>query len=310
MPTALSLSWIIGIVVSQQWSCWALVYVEKPGRVSSKPAALIQTQASWSWPWSKSDGTIEMEVDKVSRAFPNRIHSVVSRPARSDLVLQLYQGQEPFGLFTNPRKLSFKGDLIWSNIGHHPEDVKYLIDLANASFICEVGSYVGTSTKNWAQGLRQKGVPKDKRVLLAIDTWLGDLASWVTRVDAKSRPVPDDVLVDGRSHLYDQFMLNMIQNNMTDTVVPFSTTSSVAARWLAYQNYEADLMYVDSAHEQGETVLELELYWNQLRKGGVLAGDDYPGWPAVKHDVDDFAARKGLDIRFAPSGTTWYVLKP
>jgi hypothetical protein len=34
------------------------------------------------------------------------------------------------------------------------------------------------------------------------------------------------------------------------------------------------LIYLDSAHEQGETLIELALYWNILQPGGVLFGDD------------------------------------
>merc|ERR1712187_361816 len=93
-------------------------------------------------------------------------------------------------------------------------------------------------------------------------------------------------------------------------VVPFSATSTIGARWLATERYQPDLVYVDTAHEVGETELELNLYWNLLKNGGVLAGDDYPDWPGVKHDVDSFVKRHQLDLRFAPSGKTWYVMKP
>jgi len=208
-------------------------------------------------------------------------------------------------LFTNPRALAFAGDLKWSNIGKFPGDACHLVDLANASFMVEAGCYVGTSTKVWSHCLKQRG---GNGVVLAIDTWLGDLATWVERIDKTSRKVPDDVLRDGRSSLFDQFMLNMQQNNVTN-VVPFSATSIIGARWLATMNYVPDLAYIDTAHEEGETLIELELYWKLLQPGGILAGDDYPHWPAVKHDVDAFVARHGLTLQFAPSGTTWFVKK-
>jgi len=319
-------SLIIGLICALHQSCQALslVRVESPrslDQAKAKPSGLVETKShgeerrfGWQWPWTwiakdRDHIPLQMEVEHFSLAFPKPLHTSLSRPSRRDLLQELYQAREPFELFTNSRALTFAGDLIWSNIGAHPEDVRFLIDLADADFIVEVGSYVGTSTKRWVEGLRNRGVPSDKRVVLSIDTWLGDLASWVLRIDNKSRPVADDVLADGRSRLYDQFMLNMISHNMTDTVVPFSVTSTVGARWLAYQNYEADLVYVDAAHEQGETELELDLYWKQVKKGGILAGDDYPGWRAVKHDVDDFVARYDLSLKFA-SGLTWYVIKP
>ena len=122
-----------------------------------------------------------------------------------------------------------------------------LVDLSNASFIVEAGCYVGTSTKVWASALADRGVVHGDRVVLAIDAWLGDLNSWVQRIDKHSREQSDDVLADGRSTLYDQFMLNMLSSNRTlDTVIPFSTTSMVGARWLWLNHFEADLVYLDT----------------------------------------------------------------
>ena len=122
-----------------------------------------------------------------------------------------------------------------------------LVSLTNATFIVEVGCYVGTSTKVWSSLLRKRGVRLGDRIVLAVDAWLGDLGSWVWRGDKNSREYPDDVLADGRSTLYDQFMLNMQSNNTAiESVVPFSTTSMVAARWLWYQHFEADLIYLDT----------------------------------------------------------------
>jgi hypothetical protein len=254
---------------------------------------------------NSSDFTVTLD------AFPERyakVENLNTHPvcaSRADLVNQLYGGRDPMKLFTNPRSLKFAGDLKWSNIGKYPDDACHLVNLANASFLVEVGCYVGTSTKVWSRCLQQRG---GNGVVLAVDTWLGDLASWVERIDGDSRERRDDVLRDGRSSLYDQFMLNM-QLNHVKNVVPFSTTSSIGARWLATMNYVPDLAYVDTAHEEGETAIELELYWSTLRRGGILAGDDYPGWPGVKHDLDAFVKRHGLKLQFAPSGTTWFVVK-
>ncbi len=44
------------------------------------------------------------------------------------------------------------------------------------------------------------------------------------------------------------------------------------------------LIYLDSAHEEVETLLEMTLAWRLLPDNGVLMGDDW-GWPAVSRDV-------------------------
>lgn len=275
----------------------------------TRSGSTISWQGGGAWslealPHPVGDITVSVDV------FPSRYKNVENlnpptHPTRADLVAHLYQGHDPMHLFKNPRSLKFAGDLKWSNVGNNPTDACYLVNLANASFMVEAGCYVGTSTKAWSHCMQQRGTTG---VVLAVDTWLGDLATWVEHVDAGSRMLTDDVLRDGRQSLYDQFMLNMQQNNVTN-VVPFSATSIIGARWLATMNFVPDLAYIDTAHEEGETAIELELYWRLLKPGGILAGDDYPGWPAVKHDVDAFVARHGLVLQFAPSRNTWFVVK-
>ena len=93
-------------------------------------------------------------------------------------------------------------------------------------------------------------------------------------------------------------------------IVPFSTTSSIGARWIWHHSFEADLIYLDTAHEVGETAVELALYWKVVRPGGVLAGDDYQ-WHGVQHDLDHFARTHGLQVQFCQANKlTWYIVKP
>lgn len=50
-----------------------------------------------------------------------------------------------------------------------------------------------------------------------------------------------------------------------------------------------EVVYLDSAHEKGETLLELHTAFRALSPGGVLFGDD-TAWPAVRHDVFAFVS--------------------
>jgi hypothetical protein len=258
-------------------------------------------------------------------------------PTAAELRRVLYRGADPHALFTNPRALSFAGELKWSSVGRrHQEDAALLVNMSQASLVIEVGAHVGTSTRAWARALlrahrgRAPGTPPP--CVLVIDAWLGDLASWLQRIETHDRDGrPDDVLADGRSRLYDQFMLNMrrpldegehpcprcgprealtpLEARTAERVIPWSATSMVAARLLWLYSMEAALVYVDTAHEMGETVVELELYWRVVAPGGYLAGDDY-GWPGVKHDVDLFCAHHQLSLHFTSSQKTWWVRKP
>jgi len=48
------------------------------------------------------------------------------------------------------------------------------------------------------------------------------------------------------------------------------------------------VIYLDSAHEEGETLLEVRVAWDILEAPGVLFGDDW-SWPGVRQDIVIFA---------------------
>jgi len=155
-------------------------------------------------------------------------------------------------------------------------------------FIVEVGSLHGHSAIQMATVLDYiglEGVP-----ILCIDPFTGDTNMWAAwQTDAAVGKWVK--LRDGRMTVFDQFMAN-VQFAMTRTltphhVLPFQATSTVGARWLKQMGYTPDLIFLDSAHEEGETFLEISMYFDLLLPGGILFGDDY-GWPAVKHDVNKF----------------------
>ena len=75
-------------------------------------------------------------------------------------------------------------------------------------------------------------------------------------------------------------------------VLPFHATSIVGARFLKAMQWHPDIIFLDSAHEQDETLLELRQYYDVLAPGGVLFGDDFM-WPGVKNDVLTFVAQMG-----------------
>ena len=65
----------------------------------------------------------------------------------------------------------------------------------------------------------------------------------------------------------------------------------VAEKRIAHQ---PQVIFLDSAHEIDETLLELKQAWQLLAPGGVLIGDDFT-WDAVRHDVSRFVATVETD---------------
>ncbi|CAJ1443676.1 unnamed protein product [Effrenium voratum] len=174
-------------------------------------------------------------------------------------------------------------------------------------FIVEVGSLHGHSAIQMATVLDKLGMTRIP--ILCIDPFTGDTNMWASYQQDKS--VGGWVnIIDGRMTIFDQFMANVqfaVNRSVSPHhILPFQATSTVGARWLAAKGLSPDLIFLDSAHEADETFLELSMYFELLQPGGILFGDDY-GWPAVKKDVDRFAAEHNsehgadnpLDLRIA-----------
>ncbi len=174
------------------------------------------------------------------------------------------------------------------------------IDL-HITFVVEVGSFMGRSTINIAKTLLNNR-DWSKSVLLCIDTWLGTLEHW-------TMPGVRDLMkiAYGRPIVYEQFMANIIANNLTNFVIPFSTTSILGARFLLDHKIFPQVVYLDSAHLQGETYVELELYWLLIQAGGVLIGDDW-SWLSVRCDVLRFIESNKLKV--VNIENTWFIKKP
>ena len=58
---------------------------------------------------------------------------------------------------------------------------------------------------------------------------------------------PAAVVQDGHAHLYERFLNRMVEEGLTDTVLPVRTTSPVGARMMGILNYTVDAIYLDAA---------------------------------------------------------------
>eukprot|EP00933_Yihiella_yeosuensis_P084615 TRINITY_DN99198_c0_g1_i1.p1 TRINITY_DN99198_c0_g1~~TRINITY_DN99198_c0_g1_i1.p1 ORF type:complete len:310 (+),score=37.45 TRINITY_DN99198_c0_g1_i1:76-930(+) len=176
-------------------------------------------------------------------------------------------------------------------------------------FIVEVGSLHGHSAIQMATILDHIGL---RRIpVLCIDPFTGDTNMWASYQEDKAVGGWTRV-VDGRMTVFDQFMANVqfaINRTLSKYhILPFHATSTVGARWLAHKGYTPDIIFLDSAHEEDETFLELGLYYKILKPGGILFGDDY-GWEAVKNDVHRFVdqhnaihyADNPIDLKIIPA---------
>jgi predicted O-methyltransferase YrrM len=166
--------------------------------------------------------------------------------------------------------------------------------------VVEVGSFMGKSATMIGTALKKEHRWANA-VLLCIDTWLGGLEHW------HEKPLRQMMHIEyGRPTVYEQFIANIIAANLTKHVIPFSTTSILGARFLLDKKVYPQVIFLDSAHLQGETYVELELYWLLVQPGGVLLGDDW-SWPSVHCDVLRFTKTSRLNLTVV--GNLWYIIK-
>ena len=115
---------------------------------------------------------------------------------------------------------------------------------------------------------------------------------------------------DGRPTIRDRFLANVLTAGAAPWVVPLTMPATsgprllqeLTGRWKMLKHHP-DVIYLDSAHEVEETLIEVKLAYSVLRPYGILFGDDW-AWDGVRHDVVNFARelstpppRRSLELR-------------
>lgn len=183
----------------------------------------------------------------------------------------------------------------WSHLGRHVDLLDRLVAQANASYIVELGSFLGDSAAAWARAIKRT---RTDAVVVCMDTWLGDVNNWLWKRYWLGPQGPT-----GEPRIFEQFLANIVGDNLTDRVLPVRTSSTVGIRYLQRLLRQRlisrpSVIYLDAAHEYPETLHELELAWSLLRPGGILLGDDYDAsWPGVVWSLNEFvASRRPADV--------------
>jgi hypothetical protein len=150
--------------------------------------------------------------------------------------------------------------------------------------IVEVGTWMGASAIQAANIIRDLN---RRDVVVCIDTWLGSPEHFLQIPKENGFPV-----------LYKQFLQNIVNHGHTDRVLPIALPSLQAIKVLqALYPEGADAIYIDAAHEFLPVFLDVISYWDYLKIGGRMLGDDYTEhWPGVKQAVNRFVGERGLKL--------------
>ena len=132
--------------------------------------------------------------------------------------------------------------------------IRKLIQTHNVKTVVEIGSWKGLSTSHIAKMLPAKGK------VYAVDSWIGFPSQYYSKYDT--------------STIYQQFLSNMIHQNLTDIVVPIRLESLEAAKTCVVS---PDLIYLDANHEYDAVYADLTAWFPFVKERGILCGDDW-GW--------------------------------
>lgn len=169
--------------------------------------------------------------------------------------------------------------------------------------IIEVGTWKGASAVAMARLLGEAGLTASQ--IVCVDTWLGALEFWTDQSDPER--FGSLQLRNGYPSVYYQFLANVCQEGLQSFITPFPQTSSTAALWFRYYGILADLIYLDASHEDDDVYEDVCRYWEVLRPGGILFGDDY-AWDGVRLAVERFARENRQTLEF--DADKWLMRKP
>jgi predicted O-methyltransferase YrrM len=183
--------------------------------------------------------------------------------------------------------------------------VERVIGERKPQYWVEVGSMLGGSALLVARVAERLGCELD---IVCVDPFTGDVNMWAWEQDLMRQGKWRFLgLVNGAPTIRQRFLANVKDAGFEGVITPLPATGIVGMNVLErVSNYRPDVVYVDSAHEEDETFLELSTAWDFLVKGGLLMGDDLD-WPAVRNDVYKFAGSVGAQVEVV--GNQWLVGK-
>jgi hypothetical protein len=167
-------------------------------------------------------------------------------------------------------------------------------EIAEPGFILECGSMLGGSAMVMAKLINELKLGAE---IVCVDPFTGDVNMWDWEINPGWKFLR---LEHGIPTIYRRFLANVANEGLDDKILPINCTTTVGIPLLKRLREKGRIsstpnyIYLDSAHEPDETLLELRLCWGLLEDGGILLGDDW-GWDAVRNDVLRFSREIEID---------------
>lgn len=213
---------------------------------------------------------------------------------RDEIMRELYSDEDIYRAFRD-----VPGDNGYPHTRLDQRVVDAVIDAVQPRLWVEVGTMLGGSALVAARRLADRGM---QCPVVCIDPFCGDVNMWAWERDLRAKDEWRFLkLADGAPTIRERFMANVCAEGLEDAICPIPVTGTIGMKLLKKLHDDdrlstrPDVIYLDAAHEEGETLLEVEAAWQLLNDGGVLFGDDWNWW-GVQSDVLKFAQYAGADL--------------
>jgi hypothetical protein len=204
------------------------------------------------------------------------------------LLAELYCGISPYENFDNSVDFGYPH----TNLKLPVLDAVIKALQGQNGFYLEFGSMLGGSAILAAEYFKANNINKK---IICVDPFCGDVNMWCWEKDLLARKEWRFLkLKNGKSTIYDRFLSNVLYSKNENNILPIQCTSLIGVDLIKrlYKERRITLLpsiiYLDSAHLEGETYLELIKSFSLLPDIGILYGDDW-GWDAVRNDVIKFS---------------------
>lgn len=170
----------------------------------------------------------------------------------------------------NPEFYEIPGWFSYANL--YDKIIEKLPESANA---VELGTWLGKSTNYFASKIKKSG----KRInFTAIDTFKGTQNENFYKSTLES--FGGDVFYD--------FIDNTVLSDNYNTFEVIKDTSKNAAN--QFGNSSVDFLMIDASHDYESVKSDLNIWYNKIKPGGYIAGDDYgiDAFPGVAKAVNNF----------------------
>lgn len=210
-----------------------------------------------------------------------------------DLNRELFHGEDIYSSFR-----SCEVDFGYPHTNIMNECIQKVFEVTNPIFWLEIGSMLGGSAIRVAKYITENNLDC---VMVCVDPFCGDVNMWCWDKEIKEKNRWSFLKTkQGSPTIRERFMANICHHGFEKIIIPIPVTGVVGVNILKRLKREnrisclPKVIYLDSAHQEKETFLEIDQSWEILESGGVLFGDDW-GWPGLSGDVKKFASGSRLN---------------